>query len=209
MIHLVFAVIAFSRVGRLQLEAVRGRADDRHRLAAGERHHLGIAHPVGRRDDHLVAGIDGGHQRVVEHLLAAGADDDLVRLVGQAVLALELGDHRVLQFRNAVDGGILGLAGFDGMDRRQLDVGGRVEVRLAGAEADDVTSRRFQRACFIRDRDRCGRLHTVERGGQERHHRLLAGVVNPWVATTLFAGMMHPKASVAASQEALPNEGKL
>jgi hypothetical protein len=27
------------------------------------------------------------------------------------------------------------------MDRRQLDVGGRVEVRLAGAEADDVAAR--------------------------------------------------------------------
>ena len=73
---------------------------------------------------------------------------------------------------NAADVGVLGLAGFDGMDRRQLDVGGRVEVRLAGAEADDVAARRFQCARFIRDRNRCGRLHTGERGGQEGHHFL-------------------------------------
>ena len=75
------------------------------------------------------------------------------------------------------DRGIFGLARLDGVDRRQLDVGGRVEIGLAGAEADDVAARRFQRACFIRYRDGGGRLHTVERSGQERHHHLLAGVV--------------------------------
>src|SRR5690242_21844464 len=56
---------------------------------------------------------------------------------------------------------------------RSLDVLGRVEVRLASAEADDVAACRFQRACFIRDRDGRGRLHTVERSRQEGHHRLL------------------------------------
>ena len=45
-------------------------------------------------------------------------------------------------------------------------------VALAGAEADDVAAGRFQRACFIRDRDRRGRLHTFERSGQEGHHHL-------------------------------------
>jgi hypothetical protein len=148
------------------------RAHDRNGFAAGQRHHFRIAHPIGRRDDHLVAGIDGRHQRVVEHLLAAGADDDLVRLVGQAVLPLELGDDRLLQFGNAVDGGVLGLAGLDRVDRRQLDVGGRVEIRLARAEADNIAPRRFQLARFIRDRNRCGRLHTVERSRQEGHYRL-------------------------------------
>ena len=167
----------FQRVG-LQLEALRRRAHHRHRFTAGQRHHFRIAHPIGRGNDDLVARIDGGHQRVVEHLLAAGADDDLVRLVGQAVLALELGDDRLLQLGNAADIGIFGLAGLDGVDRRQLDVGGRVEIGLAGAEADDVAARRFQRACFIRDRDGRGRLHTVERSGQKRHHHLLANVVN-------------------------------
>src|SRR3954471_14431173 len=39
----------------------------------------------------------------------------------------------------------------------------------------DVAAGRFQRTCFIRHRDRRGRLHTVERSGQERHHHLLAG----------------------------------
>src|SRR5579871_1042202 len=41
-------------------------------LAGGERHHFGIADPIGRGDDDFVARIDGRHQRIVEHLLAAG-----------------------------------------------------------------------------------------------------------------------------------------
>jgi hypothetical protein len=61
---------------------------------------------------------------------------------------------------NAVDRGIFGLAAMVSIacDRRQLDVGGRVEIRLAGAKADDVAAGRFQRARFIRDRDGRGRL---------------------------------------------------
>src|SRR6266700_1108744 len=51
----------------------------------------------------LVARVEGGHQRVVEHLLAAGPDDDLVRLVSQTVLAPKLGRYRLLQLGNAID----------------------------------------------------------------------------------------------------------
>src|SRR6202035_758135 len=74
--------------------------------------------------------------------------------------------------------------------------------------ADDVAAGRFELACFIRDRNRRGRLHTVERSGQERHHHLLANVANtPRVATDprlFFEGSRHPKAGHAASQEAWP-----
>ena len=110
-----------------------------------------------------------------------------------------------LQLGNAVDIGVLGLAGLDGVDRRQLDVGGGVEIGLAGAKADDVAAGRFERACFIRDRDGRGRLHTVERSGQERHHHLLANVVNTCSNPRLYLlGSRHPKARHAASQEAWP-----
>src|SRR5665811_2295324 len=57
-------------------------------LAGGEQHHVGIAHPVRRRDDHLVAGVQRRHEGVVQHLLAAGADRDLRRLIVEPVLAL-------------------------------------------------------------------------------------------------------------------------
>ena len=89
-------------------------------------------------------GLSVAIKRVVEHLLAAGADDDLARLVVEPVLALELARDRGLEFGNAVDRGVLrGLAALDRLDRRLLDVVRRVEVRLAGAEPDHVAARRL------------------------------------------------------------------
>ena len=92
-------------------------------------------------------------QRVVEHLLAAGADRHLGGLVGEAVLARELGADRLLQGRRAVDRGVLGVAVADRLDRRFLDVVRRVEVRLTGAEADDVAAGGLQLAGQIGHRD--------------------------------------------------------
>ena len=66
---------------------------------------------------------------------------------------------------------------------------------------------RFQRACFIRDRDGRGRLHTVERSGQKRHHHLLANVVILKRSRLFLMGSAHPKARRAASQEAWPRYG--
>ncbi len=86
----------------------------------------------------LVAGLERRHQRVVQHLLAAGADGDLTGLVVEPVLALELGADRLFQRRRAVDRGVARLAALHRCDRRLLDVEGRVEIGLAGAEADDV-----------------------------------------------------------------------
>ena len=71
----------------------------------------------------------------------------------EAVLALELRDDRRLQLGDAVDGGVLGLAVADRLDRGFLDVVGRVEIGLAGAEPDDVAARRFQLARLVGDGD--------------------------------------------------------
>ena len=154
MIHLVFGVIARSSASGFILKPDSIVVAHLDRLAAGEQHHFRIAHPIGRRDDHFVAGIERREQRVEQHLLAAGADDDLRRLVGQLVLALELARDRGLQFGNAVDGGVFRrLAVADRLDGRLFDVVGRVEIRLAGAKPDDIAARRFERARFIRHRD--------------------------------------------------------
>ena len=57
------------------------------------------------------------------------------------------------------------------VDRRFLDVVGRVEIRLAGAEPDDVAAGFFQLARFLRDRDGRGRLHAGKGIGKEGHDR--------------------------------------
>ena len=140
--HLVRGVIAASSACGVILKPLRERAGDDDRGAAGELHHVGIADPVGRGDDDLVAGVDRGEERVEEHLLAAGRDDDLVGGVVEAVLAGELGGDGAAQLGDALGRGVAGLAAVDGGLAGGADVGGRVEVGLAGGETDDVAARR-------------------------------------------------------------------
>ena len=66
---------------RGQLEIMFNATFHRHRGAACQKHHIGVRHPIGRGDDDLIAGVTGGHQGVVQNLLAAGANGDLVRRV--------------------------------------------------------------------------------------------------------------------------------
>jgi len=105
----------------------------------------GVGHPVGRRDDDfVVARIEQRQRQVEEALLAAAGNQDLVALVFQAIVALELGDNGVLEFRRPVHGRVLGLAGINRGHGGILDVPGGVEIRLTGAKADNVLARRPQ-----------------------------------------------------------------
>jgi hypothetical protein len=166
---------ASQRIG-LQLEAVLELGLDDHGLGASKQHDVGIAHPIGRGNDHLVAGIERGQQRIVEHLLAAAADGNLGRLVGEAILALEFLGDRPLELGDAVDGRIFGLAALNRLDRRLLDVVRRVEVGLAGAKADDVEAGRLQLARLAGNGHGRRRLDPFERAGDQSHVDLLKGM---------------------------------
>ncbi len=123
---------------RCQLEAIGGGTFHFHRLAAGKTNHVGIGYPVGRGNNDLVAGIDGCKERVEDHLLRAGGNDDLVVLVAETVFAKELSCDGLLQCRYAVDIGVAGLAVADRSLSRRPYVVGRIEIRLTHGEADDV-----------------------------------------------------------------------
>ena len=153
-----------------QLEAVGLVSDHGHRLATGQQHHIRIGHPVRRRHDHLVPRREGGQKGVVDHRLAARRHVDLAGLVGQPVLPGELGRHRRLQLRNAVDVGVFGLAAADGGDGRFLDIVRRVEVRFAGAQSDHVAALPLQLARTGRHRQGGGRLDAGEGGGLQAGH---------------------------------------
>jgi hypothetical protein len=56
----------------------------------------------------------------------------------QSVVPLELVDHGLLELGGAVHRGVLGEAGVNRGDGRVLDVIGCVEIRLTGAESDDI-----------------------------------------------------------------------
>ena len=122
--------------GELELGLVGGLDDDG--LGAGHLHHLGIAQPIGGGDDDFVALFAGGEDDVEAGVFAAAGDDDLRGLVGEAVLALVFVGDGCAQFGDAGGGGVFGEAGGQRLGAGVFDVLRGVEVRLAGAEADDV-----------------------------------------------------------------------
>jgi len=127
-----------------QFEAVLLLADHGDGLAAGQQDHVGVGDPVGGGHDDLVAGVQGGDQGVEDDRLAARRDVDLRHVIVQTVLTRELGHDGLLQLGHAVGVGVFGLAAMDRVDRGLFDVLGRVEVRLAGAEADHVSALGFE-----------------------------------------------------------------
>ena len=135
---MVLGVIAASRSSGRNLKPLFCGHGHRHRLAVAQQHHFGIRHPERRRDHDLVARIDRRDHRVVQHLLAAGADRDLRGLVIEPVLALELAADRALQFDRAVERRVSGLAAPHRRDRRLLDIWRGVEIGLADRQADDI-----------------------------------------------------------------------
>ena len=129
-------------VGRDLVVVLRlGRDDDR--LRADELGHLGIAEPVGRGDDDFIARIERGEHGVEAGVLGAAGDDDLGGLVIESVVGLELLADGGTQFGNAGGRRVLGEAGVERPHGRGLDVLGRIEIGLAGAEADDVLALGF------------------------------------------------------------------
>jgi hypothetical protein len=78
--------------------------------------------------------------KVIDALLGAAGHQHLVGLVLDLVVAAELLADGLAQLEDALDGRVLGAPGADGLDRRGLDVLRRIEIRLAGAEADDVAA---------------------------------------------------------------------
>ena len=131
-------------LARRHLVALRGRAVRRHGQAIREQHHVRVAHPVRRGNDGFITRVEHGHAEVVDSLLGARADQNLVALVADLIVALELRDDGVFELDDAVDVGVTREALADRLDTRVGNVRGCVEVRFAGAEPDDVLAFGFQ-----------------------------------------------------------------
>jgi hypothetical protein len=162
---LVLGVIASRNWSGRDLVIVfrRGRDDDRFR--ADELGHFGIAQPVGGRDDDFIARIERGQHGVETGMLRAAVDDDLGRLVIEPVVGLELFADGGAQFRNAGGRRVLGEPGVERSHRRGLDVLGRVEVGLAGAEADDILAFGLHGLGLAIDGEGEGRGEFLDAGG--------------------------------------------
>ena len=123
---------------RRDLEVLRLRPLDYYWLGAGQQHHVRVGHPIGRRNDDLIAWVQQGLGQIVETLFAATGHQHLFGFVIETVLALEFGDNRLLQPRGAVDGGVFGEPVLNRPDGGLFDMLGGVKVRLAGTQSNDV-----------------------------------------------------------------------
>jgi hypothetical protein len=78
--------------------------------------------------------VEHSHHQVVQALLGAIGDDDLVRGKLQLIVAQEFARDSRFQVRRAVYLGVAGFALADGLDRCLADVCRGVEIRLASAK---------------------------------------------------------------------------
>ena len=117
-----------------QREAVVCPRPHHHRLGIGQLHLLDQRRPAGRVRDDLVAGIEQRQRRVVERLLAAGAGDDFVLAILNAVVGLVARDDGALQLEGAAHRRVLREVAVDGGVRRLADRGRRREVGFTGTE---------------------------------------------------------------------------
>ncbi|CAD0217346.1 hypothetical protein AGRHK599_LOCUS4985 [Rhizobium rhizogenes] len=159
-------------IRRLKLEVMLLGGRNENRRAAAKRHHLGIRHPVRRRDDDFIARVQRRHEGVEQDLLAAGANDRLLPGIFQTVFALELGGDRLAQLGDTGHRRVLRFAAVDRVDGGRLDIVGRIEIRLSYIEADHVPALSFKLAKLLRDNDSGRRLYTGESIGTHEHDRL-------------------------------------
>ena len=122
--------------GDLEIRLFGCGNDDRDR--ARLLYHLGVADPVRRRDNDLIARVAQRHQRDIDRVLRTGCHDDLRRLVVQTAVLLQPVAGSLAQVHQTGRRGILGLIVLDRLDTGLLDVLRGREIRLAGAKADNV-----------------------------------------------------------------------
>ena len=146
------------------LEVLLDRGFYEHGGAVGQTHHVGIAHPVGSGDDHLVAFVDNGEEDVANGLLGTVAHDDLCGRIFEVVFAKQLGADGFAQVEITGHGAVARPVVVDGLFGGDFNVIGRIEVGFADAEVDDVHALCFEFGAFLRHRQRGRRGKSVETG---------------------------------------------
>ncbi len=148
------------------------RLDD-HRLGASDADLLGVAHPVRRGDDDLVARIEERHRQVEEGVLRAHRDDHLGGLVPHPASPLARGTHRVDELGHPLGRRVARRALLDRGRRALADVLGRIEVGLAHAEGEHIDPRGLEFARASGDGHRGGGENDIEAATERRHIRVL------------------------------------
>jgi len=109
-----------------------------HRFGTGQLGDLGVAHPVGRWNDDLVAFVQQHVEGVEQGLLGARADHDLFGVDLETMGLAQPSRGRLAQLWCPLHCGVLGGPGIERLLGGFLDVNRRIEIRLARAKADHV-----------------------------------------------------------------------
>ena len=135
----------------LGFEFLRGEAKPPGRLGdqqpgfgAGEAHHFGVAEPEGGGQQHLIARAQQDLKEVVEGLLAAVGDQDLVGRGRHPVFHGQFGRDGCAQGRLPGHRPITGMARLQGIGRGLADEGRGIKVRFPRRKAADVLSSRAE-----------------------------------------------------------------
>ena len=142
---------------RRHFEMLRLRRRDDYRNAADHADLLGIANPVRRGYNDLVAGIEQREKSGVQARLGAVGDDNGVIIKVHAEVFLHAVRDRLARFDRAGRRRILRLTFPDGADAGFLDMVGRIKIRLPCPKAYDGDTLRLHLLEFRVDRQRCGR----------------------------------------------------
>ena len=111
-----------------------------YRHAARDLHQFGIADPERLGDDNLVARIEYGLADVEQRMLCAVGYDDLIRLVFKAIIALKLFTYRRAQLQRAAGRSVARHALIQSRLCGVAYVLGRIEIRFARTESNDVNA---------------------------------------------------------------------
>ena len=114
-----------------------------HRHAANHADELNVADPVRSRQDDLVAGVHPGAESHIDAGLAPLETETSAGAVLHTAVLLQTLADGLAQSHSTHRRRILGVVILDGLDTNLLNVVGGGEIRLTGAEADDVQASAF------------------------------------------------------------------
>ena len=136
--HFRFARQRLVELLGLELVVLLGRARQQGRLRADDVGDVDVGGPVRRRENDLVARIEQRFGEVVQRVLGADADDEVLALVARQAAAFEVLEEGVEQRVAAAIGTVLAAVVGERFACRGVDMLAGQEIRHTDREADDV-----------------------------------------------------------------------
>ena len=146
---------------------------DSHRSAFGQKHHLRITHPVGSRNDDLIALVDQSHNGITYALLGAIAAENLAGQIVQSILILEFCHNGLFQFWITRHRRVSGPVVLNSSNGSCLDMVRCIEVWFSHAHVDNIHSLSLEFTTTLAHGQSCARRQTIKSVRQNVLHHLI------------------------------------